>query len=137
MEQEIKEELVNLENRYWQAIKNKDVNSAMALTDFPCIVSGSQGIGSIDREKYAQIMKGAKYDLKEFAIEDAEVRMLNEDVAILAYKVHEELTVDGKDLTIEASDASTWVRRNGKWLCALHTESLHGDPYGRDRNRAV
>ena len=25
--------------------------------------------------------------------------------------------------------------RNGEWRCALHTESLAGDPYGRDRTR--
>ena len=33
----------------------------------------------------------------------------------------------------DAADASTWVRRNGRWVCALHTESLKGDPFGRDR----
>src|SRR6266540_6516732 len=38
-----------------------------------------------------------------------------------------------KPVELDAADASTWVRRNGKWLCALHTESLKGDPFGRDR----
>jgi hypothetical protein len=28
---------------------------------------------------------------------------------------------------------STWVRRNGGWVCALHTESILGDPFGRDK----
>jgi hypothetical protein len=23
--------------------------------------------------------------------------------------------------------------RNGRWLCALHTQSIAGDPFGRDR----
>jgi hypothetical protein len=58
-------------------------------------------------------------------------------VAVLVYNVHEELTVDGKPVTIDAADASTWVRRNGRWVCALHTESLKGDPFGRDRPRAA
>jgi hypothetical protein len=26
------------------------------------------------------------------------------------------------------------VRRNGQWVCALHTESMLGDPFGRDRS---
>ena len=60
-------------------------------------------------------------------------RMLNDDVAIVPYKVHEELTVDGEPVSIDAADACTWVRRNGRWLCALHTESIAGDPFGRDR----
>ena len=29
------------------------------------------------------------------------------------------------------------MRRNGKWLCALHTESVAGDPFGRDRMAAA
>ena len=45
--------------------------------------------------------------------------------------VHEELTVGGKPVVMDATDAS--VQRNGKWLCALHTESVAGDPFGRDR----
>ena len=48
-------------------------------------------------------------------------------------EVHEELTVDGKPLTLDAADTSTWVRREGRWLCALHTEAIAGDPFGRDR----
>ena len=56
-----------------------------------------------------------------------------EDVAIVAYKVNERVVVDGKTLPIEANDSSVWVCRDGEWLCALHTESLAGDPYGRDR----
>jgi hypothetical protein len=46
--------------------------------------------------------------------------------------VKEEMTVDGKPVTIDAADASTWVRRNGKWRCAMHAESIKGDPFGRD-----
>jgi hypothetical protein len=53
-------------------------------------------------------------------------------LAIVAYQVHEELTVDGKPVTLDAADSSTWVRRNGRWLCALHTEAIAGDPFGRD-----
>ena len=52
------------------------------------------------------------------------VRLLGDDVAIVAYTVREELTVDGKPLTLEAADSSTWVRRDGRWVCALHTEAL-------------
>jgi hypothetical protein len=33
----------------------------------------------------------------------------------------------------QANDSSVWIRRDGAWLRALHTESLAGDPDGRDR----
>lgn len=58
---------------------------------------------------------------------------LQDDVAIVAYTVHEELTVEGKPVKLDAADASTWVRRDGDWRCVLHTESIAGDPFGRDR----
>ena len=61
------------------------------------------------------------------------MRLLRDDVAILAYRVHEELTVEGKPVTVEAADSSTWVHRDGRWVCAMHTESIAGDPFGRDR----
>jgi hypothetical protein len=125
-------ELLDLEKQYWQAIKNKDADPAMRLTDDPCIVVGAQGIMRIDKQTLGQMMEKAPYTLNDFTISDeVEVRELGNDVAILAYKVHEELTVEAKPVTVDAADASTWVRRNGRWLCALHTESLAGDPFGR------
>ena len=41
--------------------------------------------------------------------------------------------VDGKDVDLEAFDASVWRREQGQWTCVLHTESIAGDPFGRDR----
>jgi len=130
----IEKELVDLENQYWQAIKDKDVDAAMALTDSSCIVAGASGVASIDRKAFAGMLNSSVWTLNEFElIGDVQVRALTDDVAIVAYKVKEQLTVEGKPLTFEAADASTWVRRDGRWVCALHTEAIAGDPFGRDR----
>jgi hypothetical protein len=131
--QTIEAEVLGLEKRYWQAIKDKDIEGAKRLTDFPCIVSGAKGVGSIDETTFGQMMKSANYTLNRFEIKGEQIRMLRDDVAVLAYQVREELTVDGKPVTLDASDLSTWVRRGGRWVCAAHTESVTGDPYGRDR----
>lgn len=87
----------------------------------------------ISPEALSDMMKDAPYTLHSFELKDEEVRELRDDVAILAYNVHEELTVDGKPVKLDAADTSMWVRRNGRWRCALHTESITGDPFGRDR----
>jgi Domain of unknown function (DUF4440) len=106
----------------------------LRLTDVPCILTGAQGIGLIDRKTLAAMMKATSYTLNRFVLKDgAQVRLLRGDVAIVAYQVHEELTVDGKPVMLDAADSSTWVRRNGQWVCALHTEAILGDPFGRDR----
>jgi uncharacterized protein (TIGR02246 family) len=133
----IEDELLGLEKRYWQAIQDQDVDAAMRLTDEPCIVTGAQGISKINRKTLANMMKATAYTLKRFELKDgAQVRLLRDDVAIVAYQVHEELTVDGKPVSLDAADSSTWVRRDGRWLCAMHTEALAGDPFGRDRQPA-
>jgi ketosteroid isomerase-like protein len=127
-------ELLTLERAFWDAIKNRDVDEAMRMTDDQCIITGAQGVAVIDRKSFARMMEAAPYTLHHFEIaDDAKVTQCHDDVAIVAYKVREKLTVDGKPVTLEAADASTWVRRNGRWLCALHTESILGDPFGRDR----
>ena len=102
--------------------------------DDPCIVAGAQGVAQVDKASFIKMMQHPTYTLNAFKIgEDVEMKMISNDVAVLAYSVHEDLTVDGRQVSIDASEASTWVRKEGKWLCALHTESLLGDPYGRDK----
>jgi ketosteroid isomerase-like protein len=130
----MEKELVELETEYWQAIKDKDLDTAMQLTDDTCVVAGAQGAASIDRNAFAGMLNDPSWTLNEFEfVGDVIASAVTDDVAVVAYKVKEELTVDGKPLTLEAADASTWVRRDGRWLCALHTESIIGDSFGRDR----
>jgi ketosteroid isomerase-like protein len=132
----IEQHLLDLEREYWHAIQARDVEAAMRLTDDSCIVAGAQGVARLDRAGLSRMLQVADYTLDEFEVKDgAEVHLVRDDVAILAYKVRETLTVEGERLSLEAADASTWVRRDGRWRCALHTESLAGDPFGRDRRR--
>jgi uncharacterized protein (TIGR02246 family) len=129
-------ELLELERQYWQAIQDRDGDQCARLSDEECIVTGAQGVSKLDRKTLIRMMKESdQYTLDAFRLdEDVQVHRISADVAILAYKVHEELTVDGEPVTLDAADASTWVRRDGRWLCALHTESILGDPFGRDRH---
>jgi hypothetical protein len=76
-----------------------------------------------------------QWTLQDFELDEGslQVKMLADDVASVAYKVTERLLVEGQELSLEANDASVWVRENGQWKCAIHTETLSGDPFGRDR----
>jgi uncharacterized protein (TIGR02246 family) len=132
-------EFLNLEHRFWNAMQTKDASVAQSMTDDGCIVVGAQGVSAIDAATMAKLTTEGEWKLDEYSFDEknAQVRMLSDDVAIVAYKVNERVVVDGKELPVEANDASVWVRRDGKWLCALHTESLSGDPYGRDRKAPV
>lgn len=120
----MEKELIGLETRYWQAMKDKDVDTALNLTDFPCLVSGPQGVRSIDRDTYESMMKKSPWQLRDFELEEPRVRLLGEDTAIVTYRVREEMMVDGAPKSIEAADSSTWVRRDGRWACAQHSEAI-------------
>lgn len=133
MQRSIDQELLDREKRYWDAIQDKDTETAMELSDDSCIVVGAQGVGALDRDKLGQMLKEASYELTSYTFDDKQfqVQQVADNVAIVAYNVREDLVVDGKALSLEAYDASVWVLRDGQWRCALHTESLKGDPFGR------
>ena len=128
-------DLIELEHRFWQAMKDRDVEAALKLTADPCIVTGAQGVAKVDKKTFAKMMQAGQWELKSFELTDVQVERVSDDVAVVGYKVREELKVEGKPLTMEAADASTWVRQDGRWVCAMHSESLLGDPYGRDRTK--
>ena len=128
------QEIIDLEKQFWSAIRDGDAQTASSMVNDTCLVAGAQGNSAIDPKMFAKLMEDPKWTLHEFSFEKANVVFLNDDTAVIAYTVTEKLTVEGKPLTLKAADASTWVRRNGRWLCALHTESVLGDPFGRDKS---
>jgi uncharacterized protein (TIGR02246 family) len=129
------QELVETEQQFWDAMKNKDGKAAAELTDDGCIVVGAQGVSAIDRKSMGKMTEGGKWELQQFTFNEKtrQVRFISDDVAIVGYTVSERIVVEGKTLQFDANDSSVWVRRDGEWRCALHTESLAGDPYGRDK----
>ena len=136
----VKQQLINLEKEYWHAIVDKDFDRALRLTADPCIVTGAQGAAVIDHATFRQMMGESHWQLIDFGLSDVQVRLPSPDVGLVAYTVTEELVVDGKPMQLKAADASTWVREGGEgegeWRCVLHTESLLGDPFGRDKSKA-
>ena len=113
------QQLLDVEKRFWDAMKTKNADVAGQMTDDKCIVVGAQGVSAIDPQTMSKLTTEGKWELQQYSFDpkNSQVRFV----------------VDGKTLPIEANDSSVWVRRDGEWLCALHTESLAGDPYGRDR----
>ncbi|MBA2684777.1 MAG: nuclear transport factor 2 family protein [Gemmatimonadaceae bacterium] len=129
------QELIETEQAFWDAMKSKDGNAAQELTDDGSIIVGAQGVSAIDRKSMARMTAEGKWELKEFSFNEKtrQVRFLTDDIAIVAYSVNERIVVEGKELQFDAHDSSVWIRRDGEWRCALHTESPAGDPFGRDK----
>jgi hypothetical protein len=132
----LEQDILALEKKFWQSMIDRDAKAGAAMIAEQSIVTGAQGVGKIDRATFARMMDGGQWTLHGFEFSDVKFEQVTDDVAVIAYKVREELTVDGKRFAMEAADASTWVKQNGAWVCALHTEAVLGDPYGRDRMKA-
>jgi hypothetical protein len=129
------EQLIERERRWWQAFQRGDGKAAAVLSDEPSTVVGAQGVHSVDRRTMASMIASFDGKLESFELRDPQVRFVTPNVAVVTYIVHEELTIDARSIRLEAADASTWIERDGEWLCTLHTESLLGDPFGRDRSK--
>jgi hypothetical protein len=129
------QELIDVERRFWNAMQEKDATTASRMTDDQCVIVGAQGVSSIDAKTMAKLTSEGQWELKQYAFDEKarQIRFLTDDIAIVAYPVKERVIVDGQTLPVEANDSSVWVRRDGEWRCALHTESLAGDPFGRDK----
>src|SRR4030095_11521658 len=95
-----RQELLALEKQYWNAIKANDAATATSLSDDPCVVVGAQGVGELSRSSLAKMMQGARYKLEDYALDDVHLRPISDDVVALAYKVTEDLVVEGERIKL-------------------------------------
>lgn len=135
MAQPDEQTIIDLEQTFWRAILDKDIEGSLGMLAGQSIVAGARGTALLTRDAYRGMARQADslWQLKSYRLDDVKVMFPSEEVAVIAYTVTEEMEVEGMPLTLRAADATTWVRQDGKWLAALHTESVLGDPFGRDR----
>ena len=129
------QELVALERQYWDALKDHDLRTIGRLTAENATVAGASGVGSIDPRSIVKMIESATYTINDYRIDPQTVRInrLCDDTVAIAYAVHEDLQVDGKHVELDAFDTSVWQHTEHGWTNVLHTESIKGDSFGRDR----
>lgn len=129
------QKIIDLEQKFWRAMVDKDVEGSVAMLTEESIVAGAQGTALLRHDDYRGMARQGEslWQLKSFQLDNVKVMFPSQDVAVIAYTVTEEMEVEGKPVTLKAADATTWIRQDGEWLAALHTESVLGDPFGRDR----
>ena len=129
------QELLALERSYWDALKAKDARTVGRLTAEDSTVAGSSGVSGLDPRSIAKMVETAPYKILDYRIDPQTVRVnrICDDAVAISYAVHEDLEVDGKPVKLDAFDSSVWKRTENGWTCLLHTESIKGDSFGRDR----
>ena len=116
----LKAELLRREHEYLEAVQSKDGKAAARLTAPDSLVVSGQGAMKVEGPTISKMVaehdSSRRYDLDDASAEVAEVK---DGVAIIAYKLNT-TTPDGD--TSEFYDTDVWVRHDGEWKCALHTE---------------
>jgi ketosteroid isomerase-like protein len=127
----LKQQILALETQFWDAVQSRDTQTAASLSDDPCIVVGSQGVGEISHEVFSQMMKQDRWTIAGYSLKDVHVRQISEDVVAVAYTVEEDGKLEGRDMKLKAYDCSVWKKVGERWICVVHTETPHGDPLAR------
>lgn len=122
-----KDDVINLEKAYWDAMKAKDGDRAAELSGKTSLVTGAQGVMSIAKSKMGKMTEDGKWVLESYAFDDVEVSTPAPDVAIIAYTVRQTVKMDGKTQEMHAADSSTWIRGEDGWECHAHSETMLPD----------
>lgn len=125
-----KEEIIALEKEYWDAMKRKDGARTAQLAGKVSLTTSARGVASIPKAKMGQMTEDGNWTLESYEFDDVEVITPADDVAIIAYKVKQKVTMDGKQQDLRAADISTWVRGANGWECHAHSETFLQDGKG-------
>jgi hypothetical protein len=131
-----KQQIIDLETRFWQSMKDKDVETAKSLIAKEGLVTGPMGTMTINPEKYAQMTRDGQWTLENFEMKKVEVVQPTPDSAIIAYEVHQTGDMKGRPMDLRCADSSVWVKEGSDWKCALHTETILEDTNARQSEPA-
>lgn len=115
----MKNEISELERKYWNGMAAHDYETVRSLTKFPCIVAGKQGVMSVDEPGYKKMFEqGRGRNIAVKSISDEQIEM-GTDHALIAYVIE----LDYNGTTMKCACTSTWLKEGEQWRCAMHTES--------------
>jgi ketosteroid isomerase-like protein len=117
-----KDDIIELEKSYWDAMKSKDGTKTAALSGKASLLINPFGVMRIANDKMGKMTEESNWNLKSYTIEDAQVEFPTADVAIIAYTVKLKATMNGKPQDLRAAESSTWLLGPDGWKCHAHSE---------------
>jgi ketosteroid isomerase-like protein len=115
-----------LENRFWQSLVDDDAGAATELLTEPALMVSTHGAMKFDHAGYRRMAEKGPRVLTGYELSDMQVVFPNETTAIATYHVRQTVAPRGeKDRgdVQEMNDTSTWIKEDGSWKCAMHTET--------------
>ena len=116
-------EIMSLERRFWESIRDRDADAAAALLDDQSMSTSPWGIHHFDPAGYKAMAESGDAKLTSFEFSDEKVYFPLPDVAIASYRAEQSFTIGGEPREMTVYDTTTWVRKGGRWLATAHTET--------------
>ena len=118
--------LMALENKAWEAYKNKDGKYFEGFLG-DTMISGT-GEGNMPKAEVVKMISENKDDVKSFSLSEPRVTTVGADTAVLTYKATIEGTENGKPIPSPATVATVFVRSGTDWKAIYHNETAVIDP---------
>lgn len=119
----MKDEILEFEKKYWEAMEAHDFETVKSLTRFPCITAGKDGVRNVDEASFKKMFEsGAGVNWKVLDISGVETQTFDNN-AVIAYLIELEHSAEGKTSSMKCACTSTWIKDDNIWRCAMHTES--------------
>jgi len=120
-------EIESLERAFWQSLVDDQPEVASSLLTPTALMVGSHGAMSFDPPAYERMARDPKHSLLDYRFSDMDVLFPSDDVAIATYRAWQKYEKDGETVEENVFDSSTWLKVDGKWKCAAHTETKAAD----------
>jgi hypothetical protein len=119
-------EIESLERAFWQSLVDDQPEVASGMLTPTALMVSANGAMSFDPPTYEKMARNPKHSLLDYRFSDMDVLFPSDDVAIATYRAWQKYEKDGATIEEDVVDSSTWLRIDGKWRCAAHTETRAG-----------
>lgn len=112
--------LISNEKRTWELYQRKDVKGLAELTaeDYYDIYPDGE---AVDKKRYLADVLDT--EVKDYALSDFKVIMLNASAAIVVYRAKVHAAVKNREIKSEVAVTSGWAMRGGRWLNVFYREN--------------
>lgn len=122
----LQKDLLEVVNQTWVAFQHSDWATMQTITTSDFLFVGAPGV--LNGEQLAKLAESCK--LTAFTLRDAQVRILDNNSAVLVYTAHQDFSCNGQAQPSTLLVADSLTRKNGKWLVAAHVETAIEAPPG-------
>ena len=121
--QDLNKDILANETKVWNTFvgvqPNIEAFQQLMAPDYLCIEA--TGVLMSKADNIAQLKA---LTFSSYKIQDPQVRKLSSNSAVIVARVQFEGTAGGQKMSGETLTSTVWVKRGGKWLAQIHTETF-------------